>query len=203
VARGKKRGKHCRPGERRPMPGMLLHIVGKHQWLGEQRWHDLIVILDDAHTGIDYAPLVEEESTRTVVTGLRELVETQGLFCALHSDRAVTSSTRGGGGAKRTAFCRSSRTDRDWIFTLQTGRVVARTTLWPSRTGAGSWIRAASGTHWRARPSPSTSIWTPRYRFSFPFPPPGASGARRQPKAERSFSFWAGKEESLRPPRRP
>jgi hypothetical protein len=36
---------------------------------------------------IYYAQLVEEESTRTVMAGLREVVETQGLFCALYSDR--------------------------------------------------------------------------------------------------------------------
>jgi hypothetical protein len=30
---------------------------------------------------------VEEESTRTVMAGLREVIETEGLFCALYSDR--------------------------------------------------------------------------------------------------------------------
>src|SRR6202165_5089853 len=88
VARGKKRGKHRRRRERRPLPGMLLHIDGsKHQWFGDQRWHDLIVILDDATSEIYYAQLVEEESTRTVLAGLREVIETKGLFCALSSDR--------------------------------------------------------------------------------------------------------------------
>ena len=67
---------------------MLLHIDGsKHQWFGDQRWHDLIVILDDATSEIYYAQLVEEESTRTVMGGLREVIETKGLFCALYSDR--------------------------------------------------------------------------------------------------------------------
>ena len=88
VARGKKRGQHRRRRERRPLPGMLLHIDGsKHHWFGDQRWHDLIVILDDATSEIYYAQLVEEESTRTVLAGLREVIETQGLFCALYSDR--------------------------------------------------------------------------------------------------------------------
>jgi transposase len=88
VARHRKRGKHRRRRERRPMAGMLLHIDGsKHRWLGGQRWHDLIVILDDATSEIYYAQLVEEESTRTVMAGLREVIETQGLFCALYSDR--------------------------------------------------------------------------------------------------------------------
>src|SRR5579864_3534835 len=88
VACGKRRGKHRRRRERRPMAGMLLHIDGsKHRWLGDERWHDLIVILDDATSEIYYAQLVEEESTRTVMAGLREVIETKGLFCALYSDR--------------------------------------------------------------------------------------------------------------------
>lgn len=67
---------------------MLLHIDGsKHRWLGNERWHDLIVILDDATSEIYYAQLVEEQSTRTVMAGLRETIENQGLFCALYSDR--------------------------------------------------------------------------------------------------------------------
>jgi transposase len=88
VARGRKRRKHRRRRERRPLPGMLLHIDGsKHQWFGDERWYDLIVILDDATSEIYYAQLVEEESTRTVMAGLREVIESQGLFCALYSDR--------------------------------------------------------------------------------------------------------------------
>jgi len=88
VARGRKRRKHRWRRERRPLPGMLLHIDGsKHQWFNDERWHDLIVLLDDATSEIYYAQLVEEESTRTVMTGLREVIQTQGLFCALYSDR--------------------------------------------------------------------------------------------------------------------
>jgi transposase len=88
VARGRKRRKHRRRRERRPMPGMLLHIDGsKHQWFGDERWYDLIVILDDATSEIYYAQLVEEESTRTVMEGLRMVIESQGLFCSLYSDR--------------------------------------------------------------------------------------------------------------------
>src|SRR5271154_2105288 len=88
VAKRHKRGPHRRRRPRRPMPGMLLHIDGsKHQWLNDDRWHDLIVILDDATSEIYYAQLVEEESTRTVMAGLREVIETKGLFCALYSDR--------------------------------------------------------------------------------------------------------------------
>jgi transposase len=88
VARRHKRGPHRRRRPRRPLPGMLLHIDGsKHRWLNDDRWYDLIVILDDATSEIYYAQMVEEESTRTVMAGLREVIEIQGLFCALYSDR--------------------------------------------------------------------------------------------------------------------
>ena len=88
VARRSKRRKHRRRRERRPMTGMLLHIDGsKHQWFSDERWYDFIVILDDANTEIYYAQLVEEESTRTVMDGLKEVIETKGLFCSLYSDR--------------------------------------------------------------------------------------------------------------------
>jgi len=88
VKRGRKRGVHRKRRERRPLPGMLLHIDGsRHQWFQDERWYDLIVILDDATSEIDYAQLVEEESTVTVMVGLRAVIEHKGLFCALYSDR--------------------------------------------------------------------------------------------------------------------
>jgi hypothetical protein len=45
------------------------------------------VILDDATSEIYYAQLTEEESTLTVMAGLKEVVEHKGVFCALYSDR--------------------------------------------------------------------------------------------------------------------
>jgi transposase len=88
VARRNRRTKHRRRRERRPLPGMMLHIDGsKHRWFGDERWYDLIVIMDDATSEIYYAQLVEEESTRTVMVALRVVVETKGVFCALYSDR--------------------------------------------------------------------------------------------------------------------
>ena len=208
VPKGRKRRKHRRRRERRPMPGMLLHIDGsKHQWFGDDRWYDLIVILDDATSEIYYAQLVDEESTKTVMEGLKEVIETKGLFCALYSDRgshffvtpkagekvdkhrptqvgralrelgvqmipAYSPQARGrsersfgtwqgrlrqelrlaeintreganqflrdryiavfnekfavAAAEKGTAFRRTSRSDLDWIFTVQTERVVAK-----------------------------------------------------------------------------
>ena len=45
------------------------------------------MILDDATSEIYYAQLVEEESTLTVMAGLKEVIERKGVFCALYSDR--------------------------------------------------------------------------------------------------------------------
>lgn len=85
----RKRGKYRKRRPRRPLPGMLLHIDGsQHRWFADERWYDLLVIMDDATSEIYYAQLVEEESTRTVMVALREVIEQQGVFCALYSDRA-------------------------------------------------------------------------------------------------------------------
>jgi len=89
VEKEPKRGVHRKKRERRPIPGMLLHIdASKHQWFQDHRWHDLIVIMDDATSEVYYAQLVDEESTRTVMAALREVIEKKGVFCALYSDRA-------------------------------------------------------------------------------------------------------------------
>src|SRR5271167_709673 len=88
VARQRQRGVHRKRRPRRPLPGMLLHIDGsRHRWFQDERWYDLIVILDDASSEIYYAQLVEEESSLTVMAGLQEVIERKGVFCALYSDR--------------------------------------------------------------------------------------------------------------------
>jgi transposase len=88
VKKGRRRGSHRRRRERKPLPGMLLHIDGsKHRWFQDERYYDLIVVLDDATSEIYYAQLMEEESTRTVMAALREVVESKGVFCSLYSDR--------------------------------------------------------------------------------------------------------------------
>jgi len=89
VKKSRKRGVHRRRRLRRPLPGMLLHLDGSsHAWFQDHRRYDLLVILDDATSEIYYAQLVEEESTATVMTALREVIERKGAFCALYSDRA-------------------------------------------------------------------------------------------------------------------
>jgi len=89
VKKGRKRGVHRKRRPRRPLPGMLLHLDGsRHQWFQDDRWYDLIEVLDDATSETYYAQLVEQESTRTVMAALRAVIEQKGRFCALYSDRA-------------------------------------------------------------------------------------------------------------------
>ena len=89
VAKGRKRGVHRKRRPRRPLPGMLLHLdASEHRWFQDDRWHDLIAVMDDVTNEVYHAQLVEEESTRTVMAALRQAVEERGVFCALYSDRA-------------------------------------------------------------------------------------------------------------------
>ena len=89
VAKGKRRGQHRKRRPRRPLPGMMLHIDGStHAWFQDERKLDLITLLDDATSEIYYAQLVAQESSWTVMDGLRHVVEQEGIFCSLYSDRA-------------------------------------------------------------------------------------------------------------------
>jgi len=89
VGKARRRSVHRKRRARRPLVGMLLHLDGsEHGWFQDDRWYDLLVVMDDANNEIYYAQLVEEESTVTVMAALREVVERKGLFCALYSDRA-------------------------------------------------------------------------------------------------------------------
>ncbi len=88
VARKRRRAAHRKRRPRKEMPGIMLHIDGsKHAWFQDDRYYDLIVILDDATSEIYYAQLVEEESTVTTMAAVREVIERKGLFCSLYSDR--------------------------------------------------------------------------------------------------------------------
>ena len=116
VAREKKRGVHRKRRERRPLPGMLPHIDGSHhQWFQDERWYDLIVILDDATSEIYYAQLVEDECTLTVMAGLRDVVQRKGVFCALYSDRGshFWLTPKGGGKVDTHRLTQVGRALRD------------------------------------------------------------------------------------------
>jgi transposase len=90
VARAKKRGRHHKRRARRPLPGMMLHIdASTHAWLGaEYGRFDLVTVMDDATSEIYYARFVEQENTESIMAALRAVVQKQGVFCSLYSDRA-------------------------------------------------------------------------------------------------------------------
>jgi transposase len=91
VKKAPKRGVHRKRRPPRPLPGMLLHLDGSHpsaDGFQDDRWYDLLEVLDDATNETYYAQLVEEESTRTVMAALEEVIARKGRFCALYSDRA-------------------------------------------------------------------------------------------------------------------
>src|SRR3990172_8724133 len=82
VKKARKHGVHRKRRERRPLPGMLLHLDGSHhQWFQDDRWYDLLEVLDDATNETYYAQLVEEESTRTVMAAMKAVIEQKGRFC--------------------------------------------------------------------------------------------------------------------------
>lgn len=116
VKRQPRRGGHRKRRARRPLTGMLIHIdASQHQWFMDERWHDLIAIEDDATSRIYYAQLVEQESTRTVMRALREVVEAEGLSCSLYSDRAshFRLTPKAGEAVDRQALTQAGRAMRE------------------------------------------------------------------------------------------
>ena len=87
VTRAPRRGAHRKKRPRKPLPGMMLHQDGStHEWVPGCQW-DLIVTLDDATSELYSAFFVEEEGTMSSFQGLREVIETRGLFSSLYTDR--------------------------------------------------------------------------------------------------------------------
>jgi len=159
VARARKRGAHRKRRARRPLPGMLLHIDGsRHQWFQDERWYDLIVILDDATSEIYYAQLVEEESTATVMAGLKEVIERKGVFCALYSDRGshfwLTPKVGGKVDSQRRTQVGRALHDLGVQRSRPTRRKRGGAASAASRPGRGACHRScgcASLGHWRRR----------------------------------------------------
>jgi transposase len=88
VRRALKRSVHRKKRARKPLPGMMLFQDGStHAWLQGRPPLDLVVTLDDATGEIYSAFLVEEEGTLSSFRGLREVIESKGLFASLYTDR--------------------------------------------------------------------------------------------------------------------
>lgn len=89
VTRAPRRGAHRKKRPRKPLPGMMLHQDGStHEWVPGCQW-DLIVTLDDATSTCYSAFFVEEEGTMSSFQGLRDVIEAQGLFSSLYTDRGT------------------------------------------------------------------------------------------------------------------
>lgn len=87
VHKSKKKGAHRCKRPRQPMPGMMIHQdASTHQWIEGILW-DLVVTMDDATNEIYSAFFVEEEGTWSSFRGVKEVIETKGLFSSFYTDR--------------------------------------------------------------------------------------------------------------------
>ncbi len=107
VRRGQKRKAYRRRREREPMVGMMLHLDGsKHRWFASEdgAMQDLVGFVDDATGEVLFPLFVPEESTRSVLGVLREVVEEHGTFGRLYTDRAshFVYTPKAGEGPDRT-----------------------------------------------------------------------------------------------------
>lgn len=91
IKKRRARGPHRRRRERRARFGEMLHLDGsRHAWLAlvpEER-QTLIQVVDDATSRLLYAQLWPGETTRAVMTAMREVVREHGIPEALYTDRA-------------------------------------------------------------------------------------------------------------------
>jgi transposase len=90
VSKSKRRGTHRKKRARRPLKGMMVFCDGSpHEWMplvpGQKQ--DLIAFIDDATSDLYSAYLVAEEGTMTVMSGLKDVIENEGLFCSFYTDR--------------------------------------------------------------------------------------------------------------------
>jgi hypothetical protein len=84
------RGRYRRRRERRPLRGMMLHLDGStHEWLVGEPMQDLIVLQDDADSRIHYAQFVAQEGTQSTFAALKHVLERQGRFGELYTDRGA------------------------------------------------------------------------------------------------------------------
>lgn len=89
IRKAKKRGAHRRKRERRPLKGMMLHQdASTHEWVKDKIW-DLVVTMDDADNEIYSAMFVKQEGTWSSFAGVQEVIENQGIFCSIYTDRGT------------------------------------------------------------------------------------------------------------------
>jgi transposase len=107
IKRRHARGRHRRRRERKPRFGEMLHLDGsRHAWLAlvpEER-QTLIQIVDDATSRLLYAQLWPGETTRAVMTAMREVVQQHGIPESFYTDRAgwAFETPKAGGKVSKT-----------------------------------------------------------------------------------------------------
>ncbi|MFL5313292.1 MAG: ISNCY family transposase [Myxococcales bacterium] len=90
-------GRYLRKRERRPIPGLLVHLdASTHQWIAELPTHDLVVALDDADGRILFARFFPQEGVGSSMAALLHIVRRYGRFAQLYTDRG-------------SHFCRTER----------------------------------------------------------------------------------------------
>lgn len=113
VTPAKTRSAHRKKRPRRPMVGMMLHQdASTHAWLpGATGKHDLVVTMEDATSALYSAFLVDQEGTASSLRGVREVVDTRGLFCALYTDRGshYFETPEAGGRVSKTVLTQFGR----------------------------------------------------------------------------------------------
>ena len=101
------RGRHRRRRERRARFGEMLHLDGsRHGWLAlvEEGRQTLIQVVDDATSRLLYAQLWPGETTRAVMTAMREVVQRYGIPESFYTDRAgwAFDTPKAGGKVSKT-----------------------------------------------------------------------------------------------------
>jgi transposase len=91
VKKGRVRGKHRRRREPKACLGEMLHLDGSvHRWLAlvPDEKQSLITVVDDATKWLLVAQLFDSESTGSVMSAIRMVLEGYGIPMALYTDRA-------------------------------------------------------------------------------------------------------------------
>jgi len=91
MKKGRARGRHRTRRPRRPRFGEMLHLDGsRHVWLAlvPEAKQTLIQVVDDATSRLLYAQLWPGETTRAVMTAMRDVVLEHGIPESFYTDRA-------------------------------------------------------------------------------------------------------------------
>jgi len=87
LPKARAKGVHRKHRERSPLVGLMIHQdASTHEWVAGQKW-DLVVTMDDASSEHYSMFFVAQEGTQSSLRGVKEVIESRGLFCRFYSDR--------------------------------------------------------------------------------------------------------------------